>query len=298
MGNYFIKDLENITGIKAHTIRVWEQRYQLITPKRTQTNIRYYDDEDVKLLLNIALLNKKGLKISKIATLSRPQICSEVLDSCQRSQVHDDLINALLLATYNLNESEFNRIFSEFVFREGFENTMLKLGFPLLQRIGELWVSDALLPAQEHFASNILRTKLQIAVESQQHKKENAKKFILFLPPGEMHEISLLFARYIITSMGHEVLYLGQNTPVDNFSEVLELFPADYLVSIFTHFQSELDPVSFINNIHQQFPNLKVLVSGFRLLNNRLYIEHALHHPGLTRILEAPEDLKNYLESI
>ncbi len=298
MGNYYIKDLESITGIKAHTIRIWEQRYRLISPKRTQTNIRYYDDEDVKLLLNIALLNKKGLKISKIANLTLPQIHSEALNSCKECNENDDLINSLILATYNLNEADFNKVFAEYIFKEGFENAMLKLGFPFLQRIGDLWVSDAIHPALEHFASNIIRNKLQIAISTQTYRRTDAKKFLLFLAPGEMHEISLLFANFVISSAGHEVLYLGQNTPVNDFESILSIFKADYVLSIFTNCKADIDPLKFVNEIHSYQPEIKILLSGFQILSNKDKLMESVDNKENVSILNTPHELSAIVRNV
>jgi len=297
MGNYYIKDLESITGIKAHTIRIWEQRYHLISPKRTQTNIRYYDDEDVKLLLNIALLNKKGLKISKIANLTLPEIHSEALSSIKKYNQNDDLINSLILATYNLNEANFNKVFSEYIFNEGFENAMLNLGFPFLQRIGDLWVSDAMHPALEHFASNIIRNKLQIAISTQTYRKPDAKKFLLFLAPGEMHEISLLFANFIIVSAGHEVLYLGQNTPINDFDSILNIFPADYVLSIFSNCQAAIDPVKFVNEIHSYRPQTNILLSGYQILNMKEILMDSFHQKENVHIMDSPNELSKIVDA-
>jgi DNA-binding transcriptional MerR regulator len=297
MGNYYIKDLESITGIKAHTIRIWEQRYRLISPKRTQTNIRYYDDEDVKLLLNIALLNKKGLKISKIANLTLPEIHAEALNSCKKCNENDDLINSLILATYNLNESDFNKVLSEYIFNEGFENAMLKLAFPFLHRIGDLWVSDAIHPALEHFASNIIRNKLQIAISTQTHKKLDAKKFLLFLAPGEMHEISLLFSHFVISTAGHEVLYLGQNTPINDFESILNIFPADYVLSIFTNCKAEIDPLKLVNEIHGFHPEINILLSGFHILNNKEKLLSNFIIKERVTIMDNPSELSVIVEN-
>jgi len=298
MGIYYIKDLESITGIKAHTIRIWEQRYNLVLPKRTATNIRYYDDEDVKLLLNISLLNKKGLKISKIANLSHREIHSEALNSCKRCNENDDLINTLILATYNLNEDEFNKIFANFVAKEGFENTILKLAFPLLQRLGDLWVSNALHPALEHFASNIIQKKLERAIDSQTKKRPNSKRFLLFLPPGEMHDLGLLFANYIIRSHGFEVLYFGQNTPLYDLTNLVKSFKTDYVLSVFTNCKSDIDPVKFANDLHKQWPDVELVLSGCRLLKDiDTFNKNVLNKDKIT-ILREPWELNHYLKEI
>ena len=296
MGTYFIKDLESITGIKAHTIRIWEQRYHLVAPKRTATNIRYYDDEDVKLLLNIALLNNKGLKISKIAGLSKTEIQNEAMMSCKKCNEYDDLINSLILATYNLNEDAFNKVFSNFIFQEGFENTIEKLAFPFLQRLGDLWVSNAMHPALEHFATNIIKKKIHIAIEGQTEKREDSKKFILFLPPGEMHELGLLYTNFLVKKHGHEAFYMGQNTPHQHLHEVIPNFKADYLVSAFIGCKATIDPAKFVNEIHADWPGIKMLLSGFYLLNDREKFMGLVHNKDNVSILTHPQDILQFLQ--
>lgn len=296
MRSYFIKDLESITGIKAHTIRIWEQRYHLIRPKRTGTNIRYYDDEDVKLLMNIAQLNKNGLKISKIANLSQEQIQNEALVTCRQCCEYDDIIDGLILATYNLNEATFNAIFNRFIKEHGFDQAMLSIGFPLLARIGDLWVSGSIEPAFEHFASNLIRAKLQYNIEQIEVKRKSAQRFLLLLAPGEMHELSLLYANYIIRLNGHNVLYLGQSTPMEKIEQVLENFKADYLVSFFTHCKSDIDAAKFVNDLHKVNPRLKMILSGCSLLSNRQKITEKFNYASQVNILEEPRDLTHFLK--
>ncbi len=295
MGAYYIKDLESISGIKAHTIRIWEQRYNLVTPKRTTTNIRFYDDEDVKLLLNIALLNKKGLKISKIANLSKSEIHSEALITCKKRNENDDLINTLLLATYNLSETAFNKVFSSYIMKEGFDNAIIKLAFPFLQRLGDLWASNALHPALEHFASNIIKQKLQIAALGQTKKSANNKKYILFLPPGEMHEFGLLYANYVIRSYGHEVIYFGQNIPITDLFKTIESVYADYILSVFSFSNSEIEPIKFVNEVNLNLPNMKIILAGFKLRNETSQILKSPEFNNKVILLNEPSELNSFL---
>jgi DNA-binding transcriptional MerR regulator len=297
MSTYYIKDLESLTGIKAHTIRIWEQRYNLVTPKRTGTNIRYYDDDDVKLLLNIALLNKKGLKISKIACLTAAEIHSQALVTCKRRNENDDLINSLILATYKLDEGEINNIIANQIMKEGFENTLVKLAFPYLQRLGDLWVSNALNPALEHFATNIIKKKIQIASEGVSNSNRS-KKFLLFLPPGELHEIGLLFANYIIKKEGFDVLYLGQNTPIDDISSIMGNYQADYILSVFTTCNSSVEPIKFVNEVFTHCPEVKILLAGVKLRTEAGQCLNSPKFKDKVVLLNEPCELKQYLEKI
>lgn len=157
MRTYSIKDLEQLSGIKAHTLRIWEQRYNLLSPKRTETNIRYYDDEDLKLILNVALLNDNGFKISKIVSMDRPEMRDEVMHLTERSLTHDDQIHALTISMIEMDEERFDKILSINILKLGFEQTMMNIIYPFMSKIGVLWQTGAINPAQEHFISNLVR---------------------------------------------------------------------------------------------------------------------------------------------
>ena len=165
MSRYSIKDLEQLSGIKAHTVRVWEQRYKLLNPKRTETNIRYYDDHDLKLILNVALLNDNGIKISKIAKMSVEEMKAEVLHLTERSFAYDDQIHSLVLAMIEFNEERFEKIIATNILKIGFEQTMLNVIYPFLSKIGILWQTGSIHPGQEHFISNLVRQKLIVAID-------------------------------------------------------------------------------------------------------------------------------------
>lgn len=295
MGYYSIKDIESLTGIKAHTIRIWEQRYKLVLPKRTDSNIRFYEDDDVKLLLNIALLNRKGYKISKIAELSKTDIRMSALKYSKKNTEYEDSINSLILATYNLNENTFNKIFSDFVQTEGFEKTIQRLIFPFLQRIGDLWVSNSLHPALEHFASNIILKKLQYAIESVTKKKNKFKKFLLFLPPGELHEIGLLYTNYLIRARGHEVVYLGQNTPFSNLLEIMKNNNPDFLLTVYTNCQSEIDSIKLIENINEIMPDVKIILSGCSILNKLNKFKTLPEYNKSVFVIDQPNEIHKFL---
>jgi len=165
VSTYSIKDLEHLTGIKAHTIRIWEQRYDILSPKRTDTNIRYYDSTDLKHMLNIALLNNNGYKISKIAKMSQEEVFEAVLQTIDKNNNYSDQINALTVAMIDLNEAQFEKIMSTNILQIGFEDTMLNIIYPFLTKIGFLWQIDSINPAQEHFMTNLIRQKLIVAID-------------------------------------------------------------------------------------------------------------------------------------
>ncbi|RYF66671.1 MAG: MerR family transcriptional regulator, partial [Cytophagaceae bacterium] len=186
MSNYSIKDLEQLSGIKAHTLRIWEHRYNIIQPKRTDTNIRTYDDQDLKLVLNISLLKDHGYKISEISKLSVEEMYQEVIKISDKQLSYPDQIHALTITMIDLDEDRFEKIISTNILQFGFENTMINIIYPFLSRIGTLWVTGSIGPAQEHFITNLIRQKLIVAIDGQVSKQRpNGKKYMLFLPEGE-----------------------------------------------------------------------------------------------------------------
>lgn len=265
MSTYSIKDLEQLSGIKAHTLRIWEQRYNLLMPKRTDTNIRYYDDDDLKLILNVALLNDNGYKISKIANMSDAEMREEVVKLTDRTLTYDDQIHALTLSMIEMEEERFDKVLSTNILKIGFEQTMMNIIYPFMSKIGVLWQTGAINPAQEHFMSNLVRQKLIVAIDGQLYKG-GGKKFLLFLPEGELHEISILFAAYLIKLSGHKVIYLGQSTPTDDLFSVYKLHKPDYLMTVITTSPTSEFVQDFVDDLAKNFPAAKIIVSGYQIV--------------------------------
>jgi len=267
LSNYSIKDLEHLTGIKAHTIRIWEQRYGILNPKRTDTNIRYYDSEDLKHMLNISLLNNNGFKISKIAKMSKDQICEEVLKTIDKNNNYSDQISALTVAMIELNEEQFEKIMSTNILQLGFEDTMINIVYPFLTKIGFLWQTDSINPAQEHFITNLIRQKLIVAIDGQFAKGHTeSKKYMLYLPDGELHEISLLFAAYLIKSRGNKIIYLGQSMPLDDLYEAYKIHKPDYLMTIITSVPEADYVQAYVDTVAEKFSDVEVLMSGYQVV--------------------------------
>ncbi len=264
MAYYSIKDLEKLSGIKAHTLRIWEKRYNLVEPKRTDTNIRYYDDGDLKKILNIALLNRNGFKISHIANLDNEAIGSKIDELSRRNQDARGIINNLVISMIELDENKFEKILSRTIMQEGFENTILHTIYPFFQKIGLLWQTGAVNPAQEHFISNLVRQKLIVAIDGIIGKDNNpGKRFILFLPEGELHEIGLLFYYYLIKKRGHHVIYLGQSVPFNDLETVVEIRPCDYLITSFSSNISGINFTHYLDKLSKKFPRQTILFSTF-----------------------------------
>ncbi len=291
MSTYSIKDLEQLSGIKAHTLRIWEQRYSLLQPKRTDTNIRFYDDDDLKLILNVALLNENGVKISKIASMAPNELREEVMRLTERSLTHDDQIHALTICMIEMDEERFDKILSTNILKLGFEQTMLNIIYPFMSKIGLLWQTGAINPAHEHFISNLVRQKLIVAIDGQ-ITQGGGKKFLLFLPEGELHEISLLFASYLIKSKGHKVIYLGQSTPNDDLLSVFKLHQPDYLLTVITTSPSSEYVQDYVTALSERFTSAQILVTGYQVIGQDLTF------PENVRQMSYIRDIKELLEEL
>jgi len=271
VANYSIKDLEHLSGIKAHTLRIWEQRYAIINPKRTDTNIRFYDQEDLKLVLNVSLLKDNGYKISKIAKMSKEEMTEVVWEVSEKISSHTDQIHALTLSMIDMDEQRFEKIIASNTMKLGFERTMLNVIYPFLSKIGIMWITDSINPAQEHFMSHLIRQKLIVAIDSLYTQiTDDSKKYMLFLPDGELHEISLLFANLLVRSRNNRTIYLGQSMPFHDLDIAYELYKPDYLLTILTSRHSDISPEDYLNKLSEKYPDTQILVSGSQVTGQDL----------------------------
>lgn len=214
---FTIKDLENISGIKAHTIRIWEKRYNLLSPERTDTNIRYYSSENLQKLLNVVLLNKNNIKISKIAEMSDDTIVLKARELAFKMAVNDEAINSFKLAMFQFDKTLFNNAYNRLLKRKTFREIFKDVFVPFLNHIGLLWQTDTLLPAHEHFISNLIVQKIQINIEKLEYSNNNSEvSYVLFLPENEIHELGLMYLNYELILRGYNTIYLGQSLPLDN----------------------------------------------------------------------------------
>ena len=215
--DFTIKDLENISGIKAHTIRIWEKRYNLLEPKRTDTNIRYYSHENLQKILNVVLLSKNGYKISRIAKMSREEMLLESREVAFGSNTNDAVINDFKLAMFQFNKVLFDKTYKKLLLKKHFEKIVKDVFIPFLNHIGLLWQTDTILPAHEHFISNLIAQKIHSNIELiTAIVNESNKTYVLFLPENEIHELGLLYLNYELLLRGNKTIYLGQNLPLDN----------------------------------------------------------------------------------
>ena len=278
--NFSIKDLENLSGIKAHTIRIWEKRYNLFKPNRTDTNIRYYSTASLQKILNISFLNKNGYKISKIASLDENEISSLVKEIAESKDPNNHSINLLKLAMINFDQSLFNKTFYKLEEEMSFKTIFFDVFIPLLDHIGLLWQTDTITPAHEHFVVEIIKKK--ILVETEKAYKINTpdlsqKPYALFLPDNEMHELGLLFTNLELTLKGKHVIYLGQSVPIKSLEFLLTKHKDITFISNFTVSPENENIEDYLNSFSSTLlknNKCKLLVSG-RLLGTKPNISNS-----------------------
>ncbi len=293
MAVYSIKELESLSGIKAHTIRIWEKRYNLIEPYRTTTNIRYYTDQELKKILNVAMLNRHGIKISNIARLSDKEMKEEILRVARSNPNLENTIDSLIISMIDMDEIKFNSIVNKTISKYGFTAAFINVVYPFLEKIGVLWMAGDVSPAQEHFVSNLIRQKIISAVDNFSHVfNPRAQKFLLFLPEGEWHEIGLLFALYLLKEAGHDVIYLGQSVP---YSDVLATGSArnfDHILVSSTVPQTEFDFITYLKDLGGAYPDKRILYFAGYLNDGPDYFGKNYFH------LKSVKDLQDYIKKI
>ena len=264
MNYYTIKDLESLSGIKAHTIRIWEKRYGLLVPDRTNTNIRFYTGEELKHLLNVAALVKRGHKISKVSVYSAQRIREEVLKLNREASSMDDFIDQLVIHILNFDTDKFESLLDTLQNRYGFEKLITDIVFPLFQKVGVYWQIGSMFPAQEHMVSNLVRQR--IIVESAKIKHTpNAKTVLLFLPDNEQHELSLLFSRYLALRNNFETIYLGQNVPFADIQALAGTKVVDLIVTVFVNVMEKEDIEKYLVDLRSLFSTVPIAVSGLQI---------------------------------
>jgi MerR family transcriptional regulator, light-induced transcriptional regulator len=295
MAIYSIRDLEKLTGIKKHTIRIWEQRYNLIQPQRTDTNIRYYTDDQLRLLFNVALLNRNGYKINKLANMPHEQIAVLVKQISDKGNNSSAKLDALTLAMLNLDERAFENVFMSHLDEFGFKSTMTDLIYPTLENLKALWITRSITPAHEKFITHLIRRKLlRVIDESPVHTERESQPFILYLPESESQELTLLFVYYLLRERGCRVIYLGGYSTVNDIRDACVAVPPGY---VFTIIDTPLPRQSVQNYLNQA----ALAVGGNRLLvtGSQLAQHHdALVLPDNVSVLDGLSDTLAFLDRI
>ncbi len=274
MATYSIADIEKLSGVKAHTIRIWEKRYDILPSKRSSTNIRYYDEEDLKIILNIAYLNKHGHKISKIACLSPKEITCKVASYCKVVDENADEIDSLMLSIFELSEHKFLKIVNHKIIDLGFEETMEQTIYPLLDKLSLMWLSNAIKGIHENFVSSIIRRKISVEIDKLDPVFDvDAKKFLIYLPDNEGHELSLLFIYYLLRKKGANVLYLGSQIPLLDVVEGYNIYKPDYIFTLFNDSYSELPLQPYLEDLRLYTPDCHIILSGYQTIKQNLKLD-------------------------
>lgn len=255
---FSIKNLETFSGIKAHTIRIWEKRYNLLEPERTETNIRRYSLDNLRKLLNITLLYNHGFKISKISSLSIEEISGSVSNIALKENSEQIAINALKLAMINFDCELFNKTYDEFLSHSKFEFIFMDVFMPLMKELGILWQTAAISSTHEHFITNLIKQKIHIQTEIVQlniKKNTNYPIFVLFLPENEIHELGILYLNYLTLSKGLRTILLGQSIQISS------------LENLYTY----KDSFNFVTYLTVE-PNEKEIMPYLKLFNEKLLL--------------------------
>ena len=290
---YSIKDIEHLAGVKAHTIRIWEKRYSIVEPKRTDTNIRFYSEDDLQHILNIALLNNNGIKISQIAKMPREDIQKRVAQISDFDGVLEDSIDCLTMSMMELNEYKFNKIIEANIQQLGFQRAMMEVIFPLLDKLGGLWMSGCIKPTHEMFVSQIIKRKIIKAIDGLPiNTDKNVPKFLIFLPEQENSDLSLLYLHYMLKNQGLRVIDLGSNVEKTMILESCNLINPDYMILLINESFADQPLVPFLNTLCKNIGETTVLLSGFQA------VKQEIKSTRKVKVLASLEDILSFCNKI
>lgn len=290
--SFTIKELEALSGIKAHTIRIWEQRYRFLKPSRTETNIRRYSNEELKTLLTVALLNKYGYKISKIDSMSHEERKKAVLALSPEEAFNERLVNKMIGYMIDMRNIEFEKILNDYIIEHGIEKTITEIIFYFLEKVGILWHTNHILPVQEHIVSNIVRQKILSAIDNLPLVNKPSPVFLLFLPEDEHHEMGLLFVYYLLRKRKLPVIYLGSSVPFKDVQFLFEYKTPDYLYLHLTAFPRRHDLQKYLTHLSHKFPQTKILLSGSAIGSYKKSLS-----PNVIK-LQSLEEVISYIKSV
>ena len=291
MKRYSIKELEKFSGIKAHTIRIWEQRYQLLTPERTDTNIRYYSEDQLRYLLNVSLLIENGYRISQICNFSEEEFNERLVDviNHQATDKEDQQLNAtineMVLAMLDLDEKRFDKIITSGLLQRPFEQMLVKVVFPFLKRIGVMWRTGEVSTAQEHFIYQLIRQKVIVAIDGLMPPTEDAEKYLIFLPKSEFNDLIILLFTYILKNRGKQCIYLGVDIPFKDLKQVTSITQPDVLFTFIKAPASKIDTQAYVYELAENFSHKEILISG------NPYFMDELDYPNNVLMIPSPTDL-------
>ena len=285
---YSIKDLEHLSGIKAHTIRIWEKRYGLLDPNRTDTNIRSYSDHDVRRILNVAMLVKSGFKISIVASYDEAKLQAEVIRINRNANNPDKDIDQLLFHTVNLDTLGFERMIDKIIGEFGFSKAIQQVVFPFFERIGILWQAGSIFTAHEHFVSNLIRNHLICEADKFKSNQES-KSALFFLRENEWHELGLLYFNFLAAQAGFRCVYLGQSLPFEDLSNLLTANKYDFVCTSFVHAFDKPELELYLANLSLAFNQNKIFIAGRQI---------AIHKPKLPSNVVVIKNSNDFIKRI
>lgn len=294
MKRYSIQDIENLTGIKKHTLRIWEQRYDFLVPHRTETNIRYYDEEQLRQLLNVSLLLGSGYRISQLTKLSRDDINKEITKSYEAVKSHPDqeiefVIKELIEAMIELSETRFEKQFTTSLIKRGLEKTITDVIFPFVERMGMMWRTGDISTAQEHFMYFLIRQKIIVSIDSLAIAPENAATFLVFLPESDFDDLFILLSIYLIKYRGNKIINLGQNVSIRDLKPLVEQTNPEVLLTFLTPQTNFKNLQGYVDDLKKTFPQSEIIISG------RNEILKEIEFPPRIESISSLEDLNDYL---
>lgn len=288
MSLYSIKDLEHLSGIKAHTIRIWEKRYGLLDPNRSDTNIRSYSDNDVRRILNVAMLVKNGYKISSVSSFDEAKLQSEVIRLNRNANDAYKDIDQLLFHTVNLDTFGFEAMVDKIIDEFGFSKTIQQVIFPFFERIGILWQAGSIFTAHEHFVSNLIRNRL-ICEAAKFESSQESKSALFFLRENEWHELGLLYFNFLAAQAGFRCVYLGQSLPFEDLSNLLTANKYDFVCTSFVQAIEKPELELYLANLSLVFNQDKILISGRQI---------TIHKPKLPSNVLVVKNSNDFLRRI
>jgi len=276
---YSIKDLEQISGIKAHTIRIWEKRYGIVEPKRTATNIRFYEDEDLLIILNVAILNRNGIRISKIATMKSSEMAEKVAKFSDMAPMDENQLDVLTLSIIGLDEYKFKKILSSNIKQIGFENTMLEIIYPMTEKLSYMWMAGSIKPVHENFMNLELRQLMISAIDSLAIPcgQTKSKKYLFFLPTSDTQDLSILFLHYLILKRGNRVLNLGSGVSMADLKDACEIYQPDVIFSLINAPIGNISIREYVSELFKLFPELDILLTGYQVVADSFIPPHNVH---------------------
>ena len=267
---YSIKDIEEITGVKAHTLRIWEKRYDIIKPERTKTNIRYYTEDHLKYILNLTLLNNNGFKISQIAGMSETEIKEHTYRLSKSDESIEDQLDVLTIGVINMDDNTVNYVLDKYIHEHGFEKTIDLLINPFLEKLSSFWISGSVKSVHESFISEILRQKTSIEIQKLKQPDPKQKKIMLYLGPDEKQELSILFLHYLLRSKGLNTILVGFDLSIKDVLDAHQILEPDYIYTIINQEVKDHSIETYINYIAKSIKETTFVLSGYLVFSSQL----------------------------